>query len=98
MICSPDLSIVTNVVMFLKLIVAEPDQGQVNHLLQGRLDCGHRPIAVSYTGPEPIGKEGDWVKVRWTGTCQLLRTVTEDPYTGPMGSRSWLCTADTMER
>lgn len=95
--CGVDLSVVKSLVMFLRITVAEPDQGQVNHLLEGRVQCNHRPIAVAFTGPAPLGKEGDWVEVRWSGTCQSLRTVTELP-SGPMGGKAWLCTADTMER
>lgn len=97
MICPTDLSLVQGLVLVLRIIVAEPDGGKVNHLLEGKLDCNHRQISISYTGPTPLGMEGDWIRVRWSGSCSLLRTVTEDPYLGPKGHRAWLCTADTVE-
>jgi hypothetical protein len=96
MLCSPDLSVVKGLILFLRITVAEPDQGQVNHLLEGRLDCNHRPVAISFTGPTPLGKEGDWVYIGWSGTCQPSRTVTETD-TGPIGGKAWLCTADEAQ-
>lgn len=96
MLCSPNLAVVQGIVMVFRITVAEPDQGQVNHLLQTRLNCNHIPIAVSYTGKAPLGTEGEWIRVRWTGTCESMRSVTETP-DGPVGGRAWLCTADKAE-
>jgi len=87
-----------SVVMLVTIEVAEPDGGEVNHLLKAHLP-NHKHFSLSYTGKAALGKEGETVRVRLEGVeCDAGFGVTEHPTLGPMGYDAWICNVEKAKR
>lgn len=63
------------------------------------LTTPHAPVYISYNSPEPLGKEGDIVKVYVHAECQSMRGVDEklsDKFNRWVSYRSWKCDASEV--
>lgn len=87
-----------NIVLYATVLVAEPDQGEFNHLLKVHHRDG-RDYLVSFTGPIKLGNEKQLVLLRLEDVeCEEVIGCEENPYYGPKGYQAWICNANKATR
>jgi hypothetical protein len=83
-----------SIIIYVTILVSEPDDGKVNHLLKMRLP-NNKDYLGSYTGPFSLGAENSTVRVRLESVeCEEVIGCEEHPVLGPIGYQAWICNID----
>lgn len=89
-----------SIVIYVTILVSEPDGENVNHLLKMHLP-NKKDYLGSYTGPLSLGRENSTIKVLLESVeCEEVIGCEEHPTLGPLGHQAWICNinkAITME-
>lgn len=89
---------VVKMVWVVKLLIFDfEDDGTVNHLTQVIDKQTFKDVVLAYSGPKLIGREGELIRVEWSGECWKAYAVHENEGYGPRFHNAWACDATSLK-